>query len=253
MYVKRGDYTHAMHEARFRWRVTPRYADNNLLIGTTYVANIGGMLTGTDAADLSAKFAALQAAYAKTTGNFVLLDNNGNETAFKIDGSKTIGGIRCTRCECPLDSPGDMTTYLNYEIDIQADAGGIGLIGGAGGNPDAPKDAVLTWTESITVRGTGGPRFVLRENRNGKPQKQIVSQFTPVTATQRGEAVGLYKYPTASKPVWPQHLLEPENEATRTSSSMSGSNKTQEREFRLTWHYQFWAAGPLTANPNSGF
>jgi|GEM_PF-3398896 len=253
MYVKRGDYTHAMHEARFRWRVTPKYADNNLLIGTTYVASIGGMLTGTDAADLSSKFNALQAAYAKTTGNFVLLDNSGNETTFKIDGSKTIGGIRCTRCECPLESPGDMTTYLFYEIDIQADSGGINLIGGAGGTGDTPQNAIVTWTESITVRGTGGPRFVMRENRNGKPQKQIVSQFTPVTASQRGEAVGLYNYPTPSAPFWPQHNLASEQEVTRTSSNMNGSNSQQSREFRLSWSYQFWAAGPLTANPSSGF
>lgn len=253
MYVHRNSYVHQLNEAKFRFRALPQYADNNVLIGTKYTANIQGFLTGTDAADLNTKWAAIQAAYASTAGDFKLYDNDATTelTSFTIQGSKMIGGIRCTRCEVPMDKPGDLTTFLNYEIDIEADAGGIGLIGGG----QSGQSTIVSWTESITVRGTGGPRFVLRENRNGAPQKQIVSQRTPVTATQRGEAVGLFNYPTPSNPLWPQHLLEPDREATRVSADTVGGtgNQQQRREYRNAWNYQYWAPGPLTANPSSGF
>jgi hypothetical protein len=194
----------------------------------------------------------MEAAYSSTAGNFVLLQNNGStETDWKIDGSKTIGGIRCTRLE-GLNGPGGVwDTYLDYEIDIEADFGGIGLIGGG----NAGGSTVMSSSETLSFRGTGGPRFVLREIRNGPPQKQIVSQRTPVYASQRGESVGLYGYPSPSNPIWPNHESLPDREITRaTANSVGGQgNSQQRREYRISWSYQFWAPGPLTANPSLGF
>jgi hypothetical protein len=252
MYIKRNNYTHTLNESTFRYRILPQYAENNVLIGTKYTASLQGMLTGTDASDLSTQWSALEAAYASTAGDMVLLQNDGStETSFKIQGSKTVGGIRCLRLEAPMQGPGEFSTFLRYEIDIEADAGGIGLIGGG----QAGNATVISWSESLTFRGTGGPRFVMREIRNGPPQKQIVSQRTPVYASQRGEGVGLYNYPQPAQPIWPNHEMQPDRDVQRTTANSVGGqgNQQQRREYRISWNYSFLAPGQLTANPSLGF
>lgn len=252
MYVRRGNFTHSLNEATFRWRKLPQWADNGQLIGTRIVAALSGRLTGNDATALAAAVQQLEAAYAATTGNFVLLQNDGStETPWKIDGSKAIGGIRCTRLEYPNQSPGEWTTYLNYELEIEANMGGVSLIGGV----NAPQSAIVSWNESLTFRGNGGPRRVLLECRNAMPQMQVVSQRTPVYANQRGSAVGLYRYPQASSPIWPQYELEPEREISRDSASVVGGagSQQQQRNYRITWSYSFAAPSYVTGTPSSGF
>lgn len=253
MYVKRGNYTHANNEARFSVRKEAQYADNQTLIGTKWQVGIRGMKTGADVAALSASMIAMEAAYSVTTGNFQVLQNDGSTEVplYKIDGSKTIGGIRMMRFNYALSDPAELTTYVNYEIDLEADFGGVGIIGGG----NVGQSTILTWSESLSIRGTGGPRFVVREARNGTPQKQIVSQRTPVFATQRGEAVGLFTWPSPSQPIWPQHLSAPDVDVQRTSASSVGGqgNQQQRREYRVSWVYQYQSIGQLTASPATGF
>lgn len=253
MYVKRGSYTHQLNETRFRFRVMPVYGENKVIVGTTKYANIQGMLTGTDASDLSTKLLAMQTAYARNDGDFYLLQNDNSTpvSAYTILGSQTIGGIRCTRFETPLQDPAELTTYVNYEIDLEADYGGVGIFGGG----NAPQNTLISWNQSISIRGTGGPRFSILEARNGLPQKQVISQRTPVFATQRGEAVGLYRQPNKEQPIWPQHLMEPDVEVFEDSAdSVGGSgNQLKQRELRTTWNYQFQSIGPLSARPGIGY
>lgn len=252
MYLKRGSYTHQNNEATFSVRKQAEFADNQTLIGTSWFVSIKGMMSGADAQALSTSMLAMEAAYSATTGDFAVLDNSSAEVAiFKIQGSKTIGGIRMTRFNYALSNPAELSTFVNYEIELEAEFGGIGIIGGG----SAGQSTVLTWSETLSVRGNGGPRFVLRENRNGPPQKQIVSQRTPVFATQRGEAVGLYGYPTPSQPIWPQHLSGPDIDVQKTSASSVGGQgfSQQRREYRIAWSYQFQLPGPQTANPSLGY
>ncbi len=252
MYLKRGSYTHQNNEATYSVAKQAEYADNRTLIGTSWQVKIRGMVTGADAQALSTSMLAMEAAYSVTTGDFVVLDNNSAEVAlFKIQGSKTIGGIRMTRFNYALAEAAELSTYVRYEIDLEAEFGGIGIIGGG----TAGQSTVLTWSETLSVRGNGGPRFTYRENRNGPPQKQIVSRRTPVFATQRGEAVGLYDYPSPSQPIWPQHLSGPDTGLQKTSASSVGGQgySQQRREYRISWAYQFQLPGQLTSNPSLGY
>jgi hypothetical protein len=253
MYVRRGSHTHEMNETKFRFRINPQWADNNILIGYTYLISLEGMLFGTGVSDLAAKQTALIGAYERVDGSFTVLENDGTTEipAYKIDGSKTIGGIRATTIDFPTGRPGNWTTWLDYLIELEADVGGVGLVGGSGGS----QSVLVSWNETITTRGNGGSRFVIREPRNVAPIKQIVSQRTPIFASQRGTAVGLYQYPTAPGPIWPQHLMNPEEELTRESAdTVAGTGSQQkQREFRLGWNRQYAASGSLTANPSTGF
>ena len=254
MYIRRNTFTHDNNEATFRFRIEPQYADNGLLVGTKRMAYLKGRLVAADATALSAKVTALEAAYSTTAGDFVLVQNdNSTQTPWKITGSQTVGGIRLKRLEYPNQSPGDWTTYLDYEIDIEADFGGVGLVGGGG----AGQSSVISWNESLSFRGTGGPRFIIKELRNGPPQKQIVSQRTPVYCSQRGDAVGLYNYPNPSNPAFPAYEMLPEREISRTSADMvgqsAGGGQQKQRNFRIAWSYSFQAPGYITASPGLGF
>jgi hypothetical protein len=210
------------------------------------------MMTGNDTQALSTAMLAMEAAYSSTAGDFTVLDNSSASVPlFYIQGSKTIGGIRMTRFNYALSEPAELGEYVRYEIDLEADFGGVGIIGGG----TAPQDTILTWSETISLRGNGGPRFVFRENRNGPPQKQTVSQLTPVFALQRGEAVGLYNWPAASQPKWPQFLSAPDIDVQRTSAQSVGGlgASQQKREFRISWSYSFIMPSLQTASPGVGF
>lgn len=252
MYLQRGSYTHANNEATFSVDKRAVLADNKTPVGSTWTVKIRGMITGNDAQALSTSMLAMEAAYASTAGDFSVLDNSSATVPlFYIEGAKTIGGIRLTRFNYALSEPAELGEYVRYEMDLEADFGGVGIIGGG----SAPQDTVLSWSETISMRGNGGPRFVYRENRNGPPQKQIVSQRTPVFALQRGEAVGLYNWPQASQPKWPQFLSGPDIDVQRTSAgSVGGAGYSQQkREYRITWSYAFTMPSLQTASPSIGY
>lgn len=252
MYIKRGDYTHSNNEATFSVRKEAEYADNNVLIGSSWKIKVRGKMDGADAQALSTSMLSMEAAYAQTSGDFTVLDNSSATVPlFYVQGSKAIGGIRMTNFNYQLAEAAELSTYVRYEIDLEADFGGVGIIGGV----NAPQNTILTWSETISMRGNGGPRVVYRENRNGPPQKQIVSQRTPVFALQRGEAVGLYNWPTPSQPKWPQYLSGPDSDVQQTSAqSVGGSGyQQQKREYRVTWSYSFLMPGPQQASPSLGY
>jgi hypothetical protein len=253
MYVRRGDYPHEANENRFQFRIMPQYADNNLVVGYKKSVHLEGMLFGANASELATKQAALVAAYTSVTGNFTVLQNdNATEIpTYKILGTQTIGGIRLISIEFPARDQGEWVTWLKYVIDIEADIGGVGIVGGQGGG----QSVLLSWNESISIRGNGGPRTVIRTPVNGSPVRQVVSQRTPIFASQRGSAVGLYRYPTPPQPIWPQHRTNPDEEITKdTADTVGGTgNQQQRREFRISWNYQFAAPTSLNANPSTGF
>lgn len=255
MYLKRGDYTHPLNDAALRWRVLPVYADNLILYGQRVVVHIKGMLEGANASAISTAMSNLENAYASTSGNLVLLENDGTtETHLKITGSDTVGGIRLIRLEFPTVEEGEFVSYVTYEIEVEAGFGGTSIFGGG----NSGQSTILRWSESLSFRGNGGPRTVIHELRNGPPRKQQVSQFTPIYATQAGEGVGLFRHPTAPGPIWRQYedgwAREIRYHSADTVGGGSGSGlQQQERQFRTTWSYSFSAPQPLQASPGLGF
>lgn len=256
MYLKRNNFTHPINDALVSLTKVPVYADNRVLIGSKDMWSIRGMLTGADATELSAKMIELEAAYSSIAGDLVLLQNDAStETHLKTTGSQTVGGIRCTKLYYPMTDPGDFTTYLHYEIECEADFGGIGVFGAAGGQGGGG-EVIVSWTETVSYQGDGGPREILLEAINGPPQLQVVSDYTPIFATQQGDAVGLFKHPTPARPIYPQYEIGHERRIAYSTPTMVGGTQNgpqTTREFRSSWSYSFQASQPLTAKPGLGF
>ena len=151
-----------------------------------------------------------------------------------IQSSATLGGTRVAAFEWLKDqNDGQYATGRSYRIVIEA---------------DLPSNVIYQeFTESITVRGTGGPRFVLLETLAGPPQKQIVSLRTIVRATQTGRAVGFRTYPTYPVPLWPQHeKLDRRRQDKSSPSTFHGARIN----WPISWSYEFESLGPLGGTPH---
>lgn len=251
MYLKYGSYTHQFCECSVTISKLPIYTGNYVRIGHSETWSIRGRLVGDSEADIKTKIQALETAYATDRQDVYLLQADGStSSAHYIISSATLSGLLVKRFAYPNGE--DITSgFRNYEIELstQVDTSAGGGGGGAGGQQ------IVSYSESISSRGTGGPRIVARETRNGTPVMQTVSQFTPVYVTQRGSSVGLFGYPNAPGPIWPQYEQVADRDITYTApEQVLGSGSGQEsRRFTTSWSYSFVASGAIAGKPGGGF
>jgi hypothetical protein len=107
-------------------------------------------------------------------------------------------------------------------------------------------DPLVHFRESITRIGNGGQRTVMQELDFGAPIQQIVSQSTPVTVIQSGEAVGASAYPLSfvPPPLYEGYLENPEEAISTESPRIDGLVAT---DYVIRWNYR------MTLNFNPGF
>ncbi len=114
----------------------------------------------------------------------------------------SIGGVRVVERPAFLaqDGKGHWATGVPFRITFEC---------------DYPKftDGLVSYSESITKVGDGGPRRVMLELDNGIPVTQTVSSNTPIQIIQSGTAVGFLAYPTVNDPIFPNAILAPEDRA----------------------------------------
>lgn len=154
-----------------------------------------------------------------------LLTNNGSTTGVRIETGPDFD--RNNGSEFSLERHFRFTASAEYPLP-----GSLNLL--------------LDFHESVTFSG-GGPRYVLRENLDTPPQKQMTHRFTVYKATQSGFAVGYLRYPNRMPPIWPNDLVESNPESTPESPRRMG---LKYQEFKTTWKYTFAAARPLIGLPN---
>lgn len=259
MYLRYGAYTHALDEANVVISKEQRLTDANIRIGTTERWAISGQIIGSSISDLTTKILAMEAAYAKFNVNLHLLDNDLNETAHKIIANATNGGIVVERIDFPVGDGSEYVLSRSYAIAIRADYGarsanapGGNSGGGAGDGGGGQPNTLIRYQESLTFRGNGGPRRVVREIRNGYPVEQIVSQRTPVYATQRGSATGYFAPPRPPRTIWPAFVMNADSEVSSVSPTRVGVGVSLEQVvYETTWNYQFVSPGPLTGTPTT--
>lgn len=259
MYLRYGNYTHALDEASVIITKEQRLTDANVRIGTTERWAISGQIIGDSVSDLTSKIQAMELAYAKFNVNLHLLDNSQAETAHKIIASATNGGIVVENIGYPIGDGSEYVLSRSYQIAIRADYGarsanapggnsGGGIGEGGGGQPNT----LIRYQESLTFRGNGGVRRVVREIRNGYPVEQIVSQRTPVFASQRGSATGYFAPPRPPRPIWPAFVINADSEVTQVSPTRVGVGVSLESlVYETSWNYQFVAPGPLNGTPTT--
>lgn len=234
MYLRYGNYTHAVDEAAVNISKKRTLNQQGFPIGGVETWQIQGQLNGTSTSDLTAKILELENAYSKGGRDIYLLDDSFNPTAHYILNSQTVSGIVATAVVYPFSNGAEYTTFRNYSIEVQAS---YDIDGGGGGGGTGGKNDVIDFDQTISWSGTGGPQFVVRQPRYGKPILQIVSRSTPISVQQSGTAVGYRGYPNVPPPIYPRFEHVDRRQIVRQHPRIATAE--ERREFRINWNYSF--------------
>jgi len=236
-YYKYRNYQHDGGDAKVEVTRASMFDDRGFRRSTKVSHKVTGYLHGSSVSALTTNIRSMEAAYAVDGGNAGLYDESGAVTGYFLNSllATVSGGVRVVSGPNFPYEPGTYTTYVPYEIVLEAEFPGI--IG----------DDVMHFRETVELIGTGAEKWVLIPTLYGPPRRQIVNRQTPYRAVQSGSAVGFSSYPKPPGPLWPtaEHSdMRPE--AKEGPVIVNGRLK----EFGITWQYIFESATPLVGEPN---
>jgi hypothetical protein len=235
--VRYGRYEHDNNEVQVRISSEPVRSSRGVIWGFRRRILLTGELHASDQSSLAEKIEELTQAYSIDGGDFRLLFDSGGDSPDSIRNSEAIGDIRIVRApsfQNPL--PGEYSTFRNYDIELEA------IVGALPG-----QNLLLEFSETINVRGTGGPSYRYLKQAGGLAQKQRTYPTSLVRATQSGRAVGLIDYPMqfVPPPRWPDAIVDPESVDIAKLPPEQNYGPGQYSHFPVTWSYPFESNGPL--------
>jgi len=192
-----GGYTHADDSAGFTINEQMILSPRGTPFKKLHSWIINGVLRATTQSQLTAEMDALKAAYSQGGQDLVFNLTGGVGSHHRLLSGSTLTGTRVRRFTWLDRQPGvwgSGTEYVfrrSYQIVVDAEA----IADGA--------DNILQYTQSITYKGYGGPRWILAGSLTGAMQAQTVQAFTPFYAIQSGFALGLFSRPSFPGPLWP--------------------------------------------------
>lgn len=206
----------------------------------TYITrlDVGGWLEGDGQAALSLEEDALRQALAVPYLDFKFLTDAGAVSATGLLNSESLTGVRVVDGPHFTGTDGaEYATIRKFDFAVEAEF----LI------PNTA-NAVVSFTEQVTIVGDGGPMKRMRVPINATfLVRQQLSLRSIVRATQSGSAVGFSKYPTPPKPLWPAYLLNDQSQVTRTAPKANGRAFS---DYAVQWNYTFESDKPLVGVPN---
>ena len=216
----------------------PRRDSTGRMIGRTERWTIHGWLTGANAAALTIVIDALKAAFAVDGLDLGLYTDADVATSHVISSAATLGGVRVT--ETPSFPEGQGAEYANqrsFQVTLEADFETGGLAN------------LASFVETVSITGTGGPRFVTQVPLEGPAIAQVVSQASPVVITQSGSAIGLASYPTV-----PQPLLTSGEHVDRRRVEYKSPQRLANgayRNYEVAWSFEFEEQAAAAPLPNA--
>lgn len=242
MYLRYGSYTHSLQEASVSIDKEALKNEAGDYYAINHVWQIRGRLVADDQSALIAAINALEAAYSSGGYDLELLLPDASTAMHSLLSASCRGGTKISKpVSYPVgDGGAEGNTIRTYDITVE---GEVPLA--VGQNP------YVSWQETLQFIGDGGPQFVIIPCRNGPPQKQIVSQFTPVQVIQTGSAVGYSAYPLPPGPIWPQHEQRDRRQISLTAPRTTGGGTNRNvTDYGIGWVYTHLAPGYLAGLPN---
>lgn len=214
------------------------------IVSVRRVWNIEGEILADTQAAITTALNQLESYYNRDGGDAILYLPDGTTSYHVLRSRDTLSGVRSGFIFYP---DGDGAEYVNgrrWALELSADYGRNAFDGNQ-------NNSLLSFIESLTITGNGGPEFVVRTTRNTRPIKQVVSQSTPYAANQSGQATGYYGYPQVPPPIWPDALINPSSAITKVSPQQSGSGSGADLTvYQVSWNYQFSSPTPLRGLPS---
>lgn len=240
MRLQYGTYTHESGEAAVTIRREALRNESDAAYAMEVTWDIDLWIHAETQAELLARKIQLEQVYS-TEGKDVRLLFADGTVAHEMRNSYAAGGIKLlTPLSYPEGRGAEWSTYRT----IQYSLGGEFPLNNQEAN-------LLTWTETVSHQGTGGPRLVLIEILNGPPQDQITNQRTICRVTQTGSATGYTRYPAVPAPLFPNWEKLDQRQIDRTSPRARnvGASRTF-TDWRVNWSYTFEMPTLSPAFPN---
>jgi hypothetical protein len=235
MIFQYGNYTHADNEVSLSVSKRAVLSGRGYRKCTRVVFGISGQLIATDTPTLTTKMATLENAYYYHDLNAGLYYSAGGLTAHSLNVANTLGGVRSSGVKWGDGNGTEYVTRRTYSITLEADL-------------NDGESNILEFRESISITGTGGPRFVLLETLEDQPQYQVTVQQTIVHATQSGSALGLLGYVDFPSPIWPDAVKQDLMNQARTGPAIWRRGAW---EYPCSWSYQFESNQALSGTPTT--
>lgn len=175
-------------------------------------------------------------AFAKDGGDFRVTYPDGTEELF-LRSADFVGGLRVLEGPYfPGDAPGELVRRRTFEVTI----GGERLDVDDPGGPIEGVPPTVTYTQTLTYEGNGGPRFVIIETLEGAPIKQQTNAATVSRCVQRGTYIWKSDttYPTAPDMKYPAD----EKRDLRVLSFLDPAAGSK----GIEWQYVFESATPFS-------
>jgi len=216
-----GGYTHTDNEVNlvmvdYRTRYSPR----NRSLTQTRTMHITGELIYTDTATIVQHANNVFNAY--TDGKDFTYTVGGVVAHSLSNSGDCLSGVRVISKSFPSGGPEQLATTRTFSVTLQAVY-------------SASTDDLVSWQESVEVRGTGGPIWVAANTLYGAYIEPI-SSASLITYSQTGSAVGFSSYPQPSPPIFSPFEYTHRRSIRRSSGTQQG---TGIKFFRTSWHYEF--------------
>ena len=197
-------------------------------------------IIGSGQSDLTNKENEARAALMVPYKDFILKQDSGADSGTRLINQTSLSGVMVVDGpNFKTEGPGEYVNQRTLTFAVEAEY----LIPGA-------DTAIVSWEESISVRGNGGPDYVWRFPINADAISQPVSLQSLIITIQRGSAKGHTKRP---KPPPPFAGRIPGVFVNSAESYNKGSPKSLGKayiEWPIEWSYEYRSVAPLIGEPS---
>lgn len=183
---------------------------------------VEGTIVAAGQAAIESRRREIEQAYALEGQRATLYSDAGSPT-YQLDSPLGVRVLDLTWLQ--EDGKAHYATGLPFRITLEAE------------NTIDDGDTLVSYVETVTRVGTGGPRVLWPELDNGPAIPQIVASNPNVVIVQEGEAVGSLAYPAFSLPLFlPPNLDEAGMIQSRSTPRVDGLGLT---DWPIRWQYTF--------------
>lgn len=210
--------------------------ENGGLTSILATLDFQAVLHAADQYALSTRAAAIQSGILYNGKNVGFLHSNGTPSRLYLDSSQSQSGVRITRFPFPEPNiaGADYVTSLMLRCSFEAEYSAPNINPGGAPSPNV----LVSYAESFSVTGDGGPRTAIQEYIKGAPEQFVLADQTAVYATQRGAAAveGFNKsFSQVSAPLFPDLLEHDSKGETRTITRLTDGKWN----CAIEWEYRF--------------
>lgn len=189
--------------------------------------------------DLSAKELLIRAALSYNFRDLILRCDDGTPSSCRLLNAGSVTGVRIMSVSAPEGTGPQFASFRTIQFSAEAQ---YEIVPGF--------NYLVSYQESVSYVGNGGPAHVVVPTLDGLLVRQEVTPVTPFRASQTGTAVALLAPPNfggpsgAVPPRWPAALLNENSTVVRTSPQRRGLRSIN---YGVQWSYQYWSESPFLA------